>query len=87
MVIEEIKVKYPEIKVDEIQTIETVELTGSNQYTFVAPTTQGTLEQIELSLVKETNEIRYTGLIPLDINMEEPVLVQPAVMPSFQVPS
>lgn len=85
IVIEEIRVKYPEIRVENIQTIQSSDFSATVQYNFVAETTTGSVEQVQIILVKETNEVRITDSQVMDINMEDPVLVQPVELPVVQI--
>ncbi len=85
LVIDEVKIKYPSISIENIETVESTEFSATVEYNFVSKNTNGVMEQVQVTLVKATNEIRITNVQAININMEYGVIVEPAMIPCVEV--
>lgn len=85
LVIDEVKIKYPSISIESIQTVESTQFSATVEYNFVSKNVNGLMEQVQVTLVKATNEIRITNVQTIDINMEYGVVVEPAITPCVEV--
>lgn len=80
--IETIRIKNPEIIIEEIESIMAVDLLMTSEITVVAGTSTGIVEQISVSVVKSTNEVRYTNVQVIEI---EDTLIHPVPIPCFPI--
>lgn len=68
--------------IDNLETIQVLNQTNSFEFTLIAPTIRGTVEQITLNLNKKTQKIKLTDL---RVIKTEPQIILPSPIPSIQI--
>jgi len=77
-----IKEQFPEIQVEKIKTIEATEMTQTSEIKIIAQTEKKITEQISVSIVKETGEVRVTDVQVISL---EQTIVMPKPLPIIEV--
>lgn len=81
-VIQTITQNYSEVKIQNIESIETTQYTGSTEFTFIAQTTTGFTQQITASVITATGTVVIIDAQILPVNN---TVIRPVPLPIIPV--